>query len=119
MPLYVGYGFAPETSGVTVIDADISGVNFTSTAYTYPILVSPAHKTKTNNNKVVLVWNAVRNTVYDELLIRKDEAFTTKNKVLVYSEGTELQITRLLEEFPDGKYYWKVKAFYAGDAKSL
>lgn len=65
-----------------------------------------------------MVWKAVRNTVYYKLLIRKDEAFTTKTKVLVYSEGTELQITRLLEDFPDGKYYWKVKAFYAGDAKS-
>jgi hypothetical protein len=114
-----GYAFAPESTEVTVVDADLAGVDFTGTAYTFPVLVSPANKTKTNNNDMELVWKTVRNTVYYKLLVSKDEAFSTKVvKALVYPEGTELQLTHLLEDFPDGKYYWKVKAFYAGGAKS-
>jgi hypothetical protein len=114
----VGYAFAPVSTEITVVDADLADINFTGTAYTVPMLVSPANNTKTNNNDVELVWKALRNTVYYKVLISKDETFTTKTKVLVYPEGTEIQLTHMLQDFPDGKYYWKVKAFYAGDAKS-
>jgi len=66
-----------------------------------------------------LVWKAVNNVDFYNLLVSKDSAFTTKVvNERVYPVGGELELNYSLPDFPDGRYYWKVKAFYPDGTSS-
>jgi len=116
------YVFNPESAAVDLIDADVTAIDFTGTVYIYPVgkppLVSPAHKTKTNVNDITLVWKTVQDGAYYKLIVAKDEAFTQKVvKQTVYASGKERSLSYTLNDFPDGKYFWRVRAFNTGGVK--
>ena len=84
-----------------------------------PLLVSPPHRTFTNDNDIMLVWKTVKNAAFYKLLVSKDSDFTTKVvRKKVYPVGTERELNYELPDFPDGRYFWKVKAFYADGTRS-
>jgi len=117
------YVFSPVSVEVTLVDADLTGINFTGSVYVYPEgappLVSPPHRTFTNDNDVTLVWKAVKDAAFYKILVSKDSDFTTKVvRKKVYPVGSERELNYDLPDFPDGRYYWKVKAFYPDGTSS-
>jgi len=116
------YVFNPESATVELIDTDATAIDFTGTVYIYPVgkppLVSPAHKTKTNVNDVTLVWKTVQDGASYRLIVAKDEAFTQKVvKQTVFAVGKERTLSFTLNDFPDGKYFWRVRAFNSSGVK--
>jgi len=114
--------FDPEWILVDVLDVDVTAVDFVGTVYIFPIgkppLISPVHKTKTNDNDVTLVWKTVQDGAYYKLIIAKDALFQTKVlKQIIPAAGLERSLNFTLTDFPDGTYYWRVKAYNASDVK--
>jgi hypothetical protein len=70
-----------------------------------PLLTSPDHKFAVNESSMTLSWQPVTNAILYRLVIAKDATFFNK----VHNEITN-NTSRTIT-LPDGKYFWRVRAF--------
>jgi len=78
---------------------------------TAPELLSPDHKVKLNTATVNLAWQPVLNGVTYKIQIAKDAGFVTK------VVNDTLDTPSFSSTLPDGRYFWRVRAFDPYGAK--
>ncbi len=81
-----------------------------------PILTAPAISQLTKENDINFGWKTVLGGTKYELLISKSSKFTTVEKDIVNLNPVEplsLNMSNLVEDLTDAKYYWKVRAYNA------
>lgn len=77
-----------------------------------PLLTSPDHKLSVNQSNVTLAWQPVPNAASYKVVIAKDSTFIVK-VIKEVTDSTSMTIT-----LPDGKYFWRVRAFELYGTKS-
>jgi hypothetical protein len=75
-----------------------------------PSLTSPAHEAYTTS-PIILSWENVPNGVTYKVVVAKDALFTTN------AAGEKTSSLNTTYNLPPGKYYWRVRAFYASGAR--
>ena len=118
-PSKLGYRFTPESAEVTITNENLTGQDFNAVLYAVPKLISPPIGTQTNQAEVELRWKAVKDSASYKVVVARDALFLNKVfKTRVYPVGGEYELSFLLPELADGKYFWHVTAINAEDVRS-
>ncbi len=83
-------------------------------ALSAPALISPANAWLTKEHDLTFNWKTVLDGAKYELLISKSSSFATVERDIVGltpADPKSLSMNYVANALPDGKYYWKVRAF--------